>query len=178
MIARDERDSLRNAPNIGRTHERTPKSVMPKLPALVLTLVLGSVTAFAVAARPSASSTSTEFGGGKLGQHMETLQSNAQRFGKALDKKDDAAALTALMEMQTAAHLAKLETPPKAKELKDDAKQKEFVQGFRNEMIGLERALLDVEAALVSGKPDEAKKAFEEKVKPAKKEGHSKYKGD
>ncbi len=159
---------------------------MAKLPVLILTLILGSVTALAVAARPSSSAppaeigtdVSAEFGGGKLGQQMEALQSNAQRFAKALDKKDDAAALTALMEMQTAAHIAKLETPPKAKELKEEAKQKEFIQGFRNQMIGLERALLDVEAALVSGKPDDAKKAFEEKVKPAKKDGHSKYKGD
>lgn len=151
---------------------------MPKLPVFVLTLVLGSVTALAVAARPSSSSTSSEFGGGKLGQQMESLQANVQRLSKALDKKDEAAALATLMEMQVAAHLAKLETPPRAKELKDEAKQKEFVQGFRHEMIGLERALLDVEAALVAGKPDEAKKAFEDKVKPAKKDGHAKYKGD
>lgn len=145
---------------------------MSKTSVLVLSILVGSLTAFAFA-HPSETSPV----GGKLGQSMEAMQANVQRVSKAIDKKDAAAALGAVLEMQQAAQTAKVETPHRAADLKGDEKDK-FVVGFRTDMIAMQHGLLDLEAALVAGKFDDAKKVLDEKLKPAKKAGHDKYKGD
>jgi hypothetical protein len=78
--------------------------------------------------------------------------------------------------MQKAAHEAKQGTPAKAAEMSDAKDKAKFLSGYRLKLIELEHGLLDVEAALVEGKPEDAKKALEAKVKPTKKAGHDTYK--
>jgi len=59
-----------------------------------------------------------------------------------------------------------------------DAKEKAaFVLGFRKQLIQMEKALLDMETAALDGKTDEAKKIYNDTIKPMKKEGHARYKG-
>jgi len=150
--------------------------------ALVIALPL-SVALIASSAGPAEAGTGSALASspagspdGALDGAMQKLQAGMQRLGKALDKKDAPASLGIVIEMQAAAAVAKLETPPKAEGLTDAAKKTEFVQGFRKQMIELQRGLLDVETALIDGKTDEAKKAFDERVKAAKKTGHDTYK--
>lgn len=148
-------------------------------PLLVCSLALLPVAALAYTSRASeavAPAVATP-AGGSLEDAMQALQAGQQRLGKTVDKKDAAAALDALAEMQAAVHTAKLGTPPKAAELTDAAAKTAFVLGYRKQLIDLERVLLDVEIALLDGKLDEAKKLLDEKVKPSKKSGHDKYKG-
>lgn len=152
-------------------------------PLLVLSLAVPTFVAFAYASRTSSAAATVVEGqlagslAGSLEDAMQSLQAGQQRLGKTVDKKDAPAALDALAEMQAAVHSAKLGTPPKAAELSDAAAKSAFVLGYRKQLIDLERALLDIEVALLDGKLDEAKKLLDEKVKPAKKSGHDKYKG-
>lgn len=112
---------------------------------------------------------------GALDDSMQTLQAGVKGLDKALEKKDVAKALELVADMQKAAHEAKLGTPPKSAEVAEAEKAK-FLAGYRLKFIELERGLLDVEAALVEGKTDDAKKALDAKVKPVKKTGHDAYK--
>lgn len=114
--------------------------------------------------------------GGALDDSMQTLQAGVKGLDKALEKKDVPKALELIAEMQKAAHEAKLGTPPKAAEVADAAEKGKFLTGYRLKFIELERGLLDVESALVEGKPEDAKKALDAKVKPVKKAGHDGYK--
>lgn len=148
---------------------------------LSLTLVALPIAALAIVPHATARAESapvSEWGGGKLGPSMQVLQSGQQKIGKALDKKDMATVLAQALEMQKAVQDAKLDTPPKAGEIKEADKKAEFVNGFRKQMIELQKDLLDLEAAALDDKPDDAKKIFDEKIKAAKKDGHQKYKGD
>ncbi|MBI5362939.1 MAG: hypothetical protein HZA53_07145 [Planctomycetes bacterium] len=144
---------------------------------LVAGLVLLPLGAFALAPRATANDP-TWAGGGKLGTAMQTLQAGQQKIGKALDKKDFATVLAQTLEMEKAVQEAKLDTPPTAGAVKEPDKKKEFVAGFRKQMIELQKALLDLEAAAVGENVDEAKKVFDERLKSIKKDGHGKYKGD
>jgi hypothetical protein len=112
----------------------------------------------------------------QLEDHMQILQSNSKRLDKALEKQDLAAALTAVVEMQAAVHQAKLLSPLKAGALADPAAKKQMSDGFRKQMIELQKALLDCEKAAVDGNAVLAKKILEESIKPAKKVGHDQYK--
>jgi len=112
----------------------------------------------------------------ELEEHMQTLQAGSKGLEKALEKKELEKALGLVIEMQKAAHEAKLGTPVKAGEVTDAKDKAKFMTGYRLKLIELERGLLDVEAALVEGKADEAKKAYDAKVKPVKKAGHDTYK--
>lgn len=146
---------------------------------LTLSLVTSTVAALAIAPRASAKSEpAAAWTSGKLDQSMQILQSGQQKLGKALDKKDVATVLAQVVEMQKAAQEAKLDTPPKAGEYKEADKKAAFVNGFRKQMIALQKDLLDLEAAAVDGDLDEAKKIFDERVKAAKKSGHDQYKGN
>lgn len=144
---------------------------------LLAGLVLLPLAAFALAPRATANDPAWA-GGGKLGNTMETLQSSQQKLGKALDKKDFATVLAQTLEMEKAVQEAKLETPPTAGAVKEPDKKKAFVAGFRKQMIELQKALLDLEAAAVDENAEEAKKVFEERIKQVKKDGHAKYKPD
>lgn len=113
-----------------------------------------------------------------LEQAMESMQGAEKRLGKALKEKDLAAALPLVVEMERAAQAAKVETPPKADEIVDAKQKAAFIAGFRKQVIGLQKALCDLEVAAIDGKADDASRIFETVIKPAKKEGHAKYKGD
>ncbi|MBL8863852.1 MAG: hypothetical protein JNK02_17820 [Planctomycetes bacterium] len=112
----------------------------------------------------------------ELEDAMQTLQASTKSLERALDKAETPKALGLVIEMQDAVRVAKLQTPGKAAELGDEAAKAKFVTGFRLELIELQRGLLDVEAALLQGKADEAKKALDARVKPLKKRGHDAYK--
>lgn len=139
------------------------KLIAPGIAAVAAVLVLASL------------SSSTAPGGGKLDESMQTLQGNMKRAERAFEAKDTAKLLPAILEMQKAAYEAKTEAIPKMADEKDAKAKEELGQGFRLQMIELEKNLLDVEAALVQGKLDDAAKAFD-KVKGSKKAGHDKYK--
>jgi hypothetical protein len=113
-----------------------------------------------------------------LEQAMQMMQGGQKRLDKALAGKDLAAALPIVVDMQRAAIAAKVETPPKADEISDAKKKAEFVNGFRKQVIALQKALCDLEIAAIDGKADEATRIYETQIKPMKKEGHAKYKGD
>ncbi len=113
---------------------------------------------------------------GPLDESMQTLQAGVKGLDKALEKREVEKALELVTGMQKAAHEAKLGTPPKAAEVTDAAEKAKFLSGYRLKLIELEHGLLDVEAALVEGKIDDAKKALDAKVKPVKKAGHDAYK--
>ncbi len=102
---------------------------------------------------------------------MQSLQAGVKGLEKALEKKEVEKALGLVADMQKAAQEAKLGTPSKAAEVTDAKDKAKFMTGYRLKLIELQRGLLDVEAALVEGKADEAKKALEAKVKPVKKVG-------
>jgi len=146
--------------------------------SVLLALVLLAPAAVFVLAPSATANDPAAWGGGKIGQAMQTLQGGQQKIGKALEKKDMATVLAQTLEMQKAVQEAKLETPATAGQVKEADKKKEFVAGYRLEMIELQKALLDLEAACVQDKADEAKKVFDERLKSIKKEGHGKYKGD
>ncbi len=142
-------------------------------PALLpLALAALAVPAFlAASAAPTA-----RVDGGPLDESMQTLQAGVKGLDKALEKAEIEKALGLVADMQKAAHEAKLSTPEKASEITDAKDKAKFLTGYRLKLIELERGLLDVEAALLEGKPADAKKALDARVKPIKKEGHDKYK--
>jgi soluble cytochrome b562 len=110
---------------------------------------------------------------------MQDLQAGAKALDKALGTEgagDVPKALAALWQMETALVAAREHEPSKADELKDAAAQAQMLKGFRLELIGLQRTLLDVESALHEGRVEVARTLVAERVKPAKKTGHEKYK--
>jgi len=113
---------------------------------------------------------------GTLESSMQVLQGSTKKLDKALEKGDMPAVLTIVLEMQKGVHDGKLETPEKAGAITDAKEKAAFVLGFRKQMITLEKALLDLEVAALDGKAEDAKKIFNETIKPMKKEGHGKYK--
>lgn len=152
---------------------KTPK------PLLVLALAVVPATALVLAPRATASDPTGPAApawDGKLDPLMQTLQSGQQKIGRALDKKEVAVVLAQALEMQKAAQEAKLLSPPKAADIKDAVQKAEFVTAFRVQMIDLQKALLDLETAVLGDKLDDAKKIFEERVKGAKKDAHAKFK--
>lgn len=113
---------------------------------------------------------------GDLEGSMQMMQGAMKKLDKAMsDKKDAATLLPLIADMEAAAQNAKSGTPEKVGEVEKDKKD-EFMKGFRHQMIELQRALLDTEAAVIDGKMDDAAKAWD-RVKAAKKDGHDKYKG-
>jgi phosphoenolpyruvate-protein kinase (PTS system EI component) len=114
----------------------------------------------------------------KLEQAMQSMQSALKQLDKALGRKDLAAALPFVVEMQRAALAARVETPPLADDISDAKKKAEFVAGFRKELIALHKALCDLEIALIDGKADDAARILDTTIKALKKEGHARYKGD
>jgi hypothetical protein len=114
----------------------------------------------------------------KLEQAMDSMQSALKQVDKALGKKDTAAALPFVVDMQRSALAARVETPPLANDIADPKKRAEFVAGFRKQLIALHKALCDLEIALIDGKSDDAARIVDATIKSLKKEGHAKYKGD
>ena len=113
-----------------------------------------------------------------LEKAMQGMQSAQKRLEKALASKDLAATLTLAVDMQRAAMAAKVETPPKAGEISDAKKKAEFLGTFRKQLIALQKALCDLEVAALDGKTDDATRIYETVIKPMKKDGHAKFKGD
>jgi soluble cytochrome b562 len=142
-------------------------------PALVpLALAALAVPAFLAASSVPPS----RIDGGALDDSMQILQAGVKGLEKALEKAEIEKALGLVVDMQKAAHEAKLGTPEKAATITEEKDKQKFLTGYRLKLIELERGLLDVEAALVEGKPADAKKALDAKVKPVKKAGHDAYK--
>ncbi len=114
--------------------------------------------------------------GPALDDSMQSLQAGFKGLDRALGKGETEKALAIVVDMQKAAQDAKLGKPEKAVEITDPAELAKFLVGYRLKIIDLQRALLDVEIALVEGKPEDAKQVLDAKVKPLKKEGHERYK--
>jgi hypothetical protein len=145
---------------------------------LALALVLAPISALMLSASDPqpAPVAPAAVADGRLDPLMQTLQSSQQKLGRALDKQDVEVALAQTIEMQKAAQEAKLLAPPKASEISDAAKKTEFLTAYRAQMIELQRALLDLEVAVLGGKLEDGKKIFEERIKAAKKDAHAKFK--
>lgn len=142
-----------------------------------LALATLAVPAFLSPSSASAAATPARTGESPLEEHMQALQAAAKGLDKALEKGEVEKALGLVVDMQKAAQEAKSGTPEKAAEIADAKEKAAFLSGYRLKLIELQHGLLDVEAALVAGKVDEAKKALDAKVKPTKKAGHDAYKG-
>jgi len=121
-------------------------------------------------------SAATQIVEGGLDESMQTLQAGVKGLDKALGKSEIGKALELVSGMQKAAHEAKHGIPEKAATVTDAAEKAKFMSGYRLKLIELERGLLDVEAALIEGKVEDAQKALDTKVKPVKKSGHDAYK--
>ena len=115
--------------------------------------------------------------GGSLEDSMQMLQSNTKKLDKALDKGDLETVAKLAVEMEKAVWDAKTKSPEKADAITDAKEKAAFVLGFRKQLIQLEKALLDMETAALDGKADDAKKIYNDTIKPMKKEGHARYKG-
>lgn len=139
-----------------------------------LVLAAVSVPAFLSPAANAGSNASVREGA--LDDSMQTLQAGVKGLDKAIEKKEGDKALGLVADMQKAAHEAKALAPAKAAEVSDAAEKTKFMNGYKLKLIELEHGLLDVEAALIEGKWDDAKKALDAKVKPTKKAGHDAYK--
>lgn len=113
-----------------------------------------------------------------LEDSMQMLQGGMKRLEKALEKGEMETVLKTAVDMQGAAHAAKTQTPERAADMKDEKAKAEFVLGFRKQMITLEKALLDLENAALDNKIEDIKKIVTDSLKPLKKDGHAKYKGD
>jgi hypothetical protein len=135
-----------------------------------IALVGPAVPALLEPSRPA-----TAVDGGALDDSMQTLQAGVKGLDKALDKGEVEKALGLVADMQKAAHEAKHGVPEKGAALADAAEKAKFLAGYRLKLIELERGLLDVEAALLEGKPADAKTALDTMFKPFKKRGHDAY---
>jgi soluble cytochrome b562 len=142
------------------------------LPVLLLASAAGAATLLSASAATHAPRPVE----GGLEEPMQTLQAGVKSLDKTLEKKEVDKSLATVRDMQKAAHEAKQLDPPKAGEIADPKEKAELLKGYRLKLIDLERGLLDVEAALIEGKPEDAKKALDARVKATKKEGHDKYK--
>lgn len=136
------------------------------------------LAAFAVAALsvPAFLSPSQQAAVATLDDSMQTLQAGFKALDRALGKGEVEKALGIVVDMQNAAQEAKTGSPEKATEIAEGAERTKFLAGYRLKIVELQRALLDVEVALVEGKPEDAKKVLDAKVKPLKKEGHDSFK--
>jgi soluble cytochrome b562 len=114
---------------------------------------------------------------GALEDSMQILQSDTKKLDKAFDKGDLETVAKLAVEMEKAVWDAKTKTPEKADAITDAKEKAAFVLGFRKQLIQMEKALLDMETAALDGKTDEAKKIYNDTIKPMKKEGHARYKG-
>ncbi len=139
-----------------------------KLCLAALVVALLSVPAFL--------SPSQQAVGATLDDSMQALQAGFKGLDRALGKGEVEKALVLVVDMQNAAQEAKVALPEKSAEIADGAERTKFLNGYRLKIVDLQRALLDVEVALVEGKPEDAKKVLETKVKPLKKEGHDAFK--
>jgi soluble cytochrome b562 len=115
--------------------------------------------------------------GGGLEDSMQILQGDTKKLDKAFDKGDMETVAKLAVEMEKAVLDAKTKTPEKAEAITDAKEKATFVLGFRKQLIQLEKALLDMETAALDGKADDAKKIYNETIKPMKKDGHARYKG-
>jgi hypothetical protein len=115
--------------------------------------------------------------GGSLEDSMQMLQSNTKKLDKAFDKGDLETVAKLAVEMEKAVWDAKTKSPEKADAITDAKEKAAFVLGFRKQLIQMEKALLDMETAALDGKADDAKKIYNDTIKPMKKEGHARYKG-
>jgi hypothetical protein len=113
-----------------------------------------------------------------LERAMQSMQNAQKRLDKMLASKDLTGVLPLVLDMQRATIAARVETPPRAEEISDAAKRAEFVAGFRKELITLDKALCDLETAAIDGKLEDATRIYDSVIRPMKKEGHAKYKGD
>lgn len=144
------------------------------LGALVMTsLTFARQDRVAAAAAPTTATTWTT---SDLESSMQLLQGTIKKVDKALEKGDLAEVAKLAVDMGKVAAEAKLGTPEKAATITGTKEKAEFLLGYRKQMILLQRALLDLEVLALDGKTEDAKKYFNESVKPMKKEGHGKYK--
>jgi hypothetical protein len=138
-------------------------------PLAIVSLAVPAFLAPSVNARQAAGEPS-------LDESMQSLQAGFKGLDRAIGKGEVDKALELVVDMQKAAQDAKLGMPVKAADVTDAAEKAKFLSGYRLKVIDLQRALLDVEAALVHGKPEDAKKVLDTQIKALKKEGHDTFK--
>lgn len=136
------------------------------------------LAAFAVAALsvPAFLSPTQQAPVATMDDSMQSLQAGFKGLEKALGKGEVEKALRLVVDMQNAAQEAKTGLPEKSAEIADGAERTKFLNAYRLKIVDLQRALLDVEVALVEGKLEDAKKLLDTKLKPLKKEGHDTFK--
>jgi hypothetical protein len=113
---------------------------------------------------------------GRIEDSMQVLQASTKRIEKALQKDDLVTVADVVLRMQSAVWEAKTKEPEKGSAITDATEKAAFLLAFRKELIQLEKHLLDLELAALDGKVDDAKRVFEQNIKPMKKAGHARYK--
>ncbi len=112
-----------------------------------------------------------------LQQNMSVINKGMRKLRRGLRKAESLpAALPVILEMQAAAHFCKTETPPLAARLEGDEKAS-FIQGYRLQVIGLQRLMLDLESAVVEGNMEQAQAVYQQ-MKATEDEGHEIYTED
>lgn len=158
---------------------KSPLLLVGILSLLVVPFALSAVQAPGGDGKGSPAAAQGRAPGGKepvgLEGGMKMLQGGLKRMQGALAANDFAQIAQIAVDMQRGAGAAKTETPWTAEKMADAAQKAEFVKSFRLAMIDLQRNLLDLEVAALSGKGDDVKKIVEEKLKPMRDAGHEKY---
>lgn len=110
-----------------------------------------------------------------LQEAMSEVNSNLRSFRKALkgDQPDKEVALSKLLGIQAAVQRAKVEVPPSS-EGQSAERGRAHTLAFRKDLIGLQKALLDLEVKVLDEKYSEIDVAIRGLLEK-KKAGHDKY---
>lgn len=126
------------------------------------------------AAVPSYFAIAGDSKGPPIKSQMGVLKDGMKKLSADLeDPKKMDANLEAILKMQEAVHGAKQQAPQAAAKQEKDAKEG-FVKEYRQSMIELEKALLDVENAILAGDAAKAKEALQT-AGGLKEPGHQKF---
>lgn len=136
---------------------------------------LGAVAVSALVGIVLASSARTPAQGGKLNSSMEELGAAVKSLQEKVKSAEDLeTALPDVWKAERAVIDARGELPKQVAEMTDEKARKKAELAYRNQMIELARALLDVEAALAAGDAKKADKALRQ-ADNLKSAGHSQF---
>jgi len=117
-------------------------------------------------------------GGGtpsKLGDVMHEIDATVKSLAKAVDAKGSLeASLPDVAKLQKLVLDAKAELPPSLAEITDAKAHKKALLAYKSQMLDLERACLDLEAAMLVDDPKKSDKALRE-LEKLKGAGHSEF---
>lgn len=152
-----------------------PRSiVLPLFLALAAGTVFASASASRAAPAVASSAVHAQDEDTKLSELMEGIRADLKRLGKEIESKDQDTAWKTVCSLQKQLLDAKQESPAKAASM-SESDRPAFVNEYRVKLVDLLKATCDLEAALLGGKFDEARKVFDEVIWPMQKPAHKKF---